>query len=446
MVLNPGFFEWLLIEAKKSVPKSVFNILSPVYHYLLAFLGALIYGFPSRKLFVIGITGTKGKTTTVEVLNAILEDGGKRTAIASTLRFKVGNMSERNLYKMTMPGRMAIQKIMRRALREKCSHIIIEMTSEGVRQFRHKFISLDALIFTNLSPEHIESHGSYEKYRDAKLEIAKALSLSPKRPRYIVANKDDKEAEIFLSTDVEKKLIFGLSDVTELLLKKDKSSFRWKGAVFSTTLRGEFNIYNILAGTTLAHAIGIDIKTIKRAVSDLKIIRGRMERVLVEDSNGNEFKDFEIIVDYAHTPDSLSKVYDALMARKKICVLGGTGGGRDRWKRSLMGAIAASYCREIILTDEDPYDEDPFQIINDIRIGIEKKSKSIEKEGGKIPILKIIIDRKEAIETAVKDARRADVVIITGKGTDPYIMGPEGTREPWDDASVARDALSKIIA
>ena len=183
--------ETLLRIIKKIIPRNIFSFFQPAYHYLFALLAVLVYRFPSRKIKIVAITGTKGKTSTAEIVNAILEEAGYKTALAGTLRFKVGDEEERNLYKMTIPGRFFVQRFLRRAVNAKCDWVIIEMTSEGARQFRHKFIDFDALIFTNLSPEHIESHGSFEKYKDAKLSIARALANSPKRPRIIIANADN---------------------------------------------------------------------------------------------------------------------------------------------------------------------------------------------------------------------------------------------------------------
>src|SRR3989344_3158776 len=160
--------EKILRLIKKIIPKNIFKFFQPIYHYKLALLGAIFYRFPSRKIKVVAITGTKGKTTTGELVNSILEEAGFKTAIMGTLRFKIGENSKPNLHKMTLPGRFFIQKFLRRAVSAKCDWAIIEMTSEGIKQFRHKFINLDALIFLNLSPEHIESHGSYEKYVSAK--------------------------------------------------------------------------------------------------------------------------------------------------------------------------------------------------------------------------------------------------------------------------------------
>src|SRR3989344_5946083 len=183
---------------KRFIPKGIFNALAPIYHNKLALLGAVFYRFPSQKIKVVGVTGTKGKATTVELINAILEEDGQKTALAGALRIKVGEKSEPNKFKMTMPGRFFVQRFLRRAVSAKCDWAILEMTSEGTELFRHKFLDLDALVFTNLSPEHIESHGSYENYVAAKLKIAKALAKSRKSNKTIIVNNDDKEAGKFL--------------------------------------------------------------------------------------------------------------------------------------------------------------------------------------------------------------------------------------------------------
>jgi len=428
--------EALILFIKRRIPQKLFTELQPYYHKTLSLLGAILYLFPSRKLFVIGITGTKGKTTTAEVINALLEEAGYKTALASTLRFKIDDRSERNPYKMTMPGRFTLQRFLRKAVRNKCEYAVIEITSEGVVQFRHKNIYLNALIFTNISPEHIESHGSYENYLSAKLEIAYALGASPKRPRYMVANKDDKESPKFLAVDVEKKITFGFDSVNNLELAETYSKFTWNDIQVHTHLPGKFNVYNVLAGLSLAYALGIPPDVLRDGIKSLGGVRGRMERIVVEKENHTLFNDFDVIIDYAHTPDSLEKVYMALEGRPKICVLGGTGGGRDKWKRPIMGNIAAKYCKKIILTDEDPYDENPKQIVLEIEKGILEKEKSAEVE----------MDRQKAIRKAITVAKKNDVVIITGKGTDPFIMGPNGSKIPWDDAAIAREELIRIVS
>lgn len=422
--------EKALFLAKKLIPKRVFKFFQPAYHYGLAFLGAVLYRFPAQKIKVVFITGTKGKSTTAEILNAILEQAGMKTAVAGTVRFKIGERSEPNRYKMTIPGRFFVQKFLRRAVRAKCDVAIIEMTSEGARQFRHKFIDLDALIFTNLALEHIESHGSYEKYREAKLSIAKALGKSAKREKIIVANVDDKEGQAFLDCPkgVQKRLPYSLKDAEPFVLKENGLEFQFAGEKIVSHLRGKFNLYNIIGASTLARAWNISPEIIKSALEKFSGVRGRVESVKISDK-----QNFEVIVDYAHTPDSLKALYEAFPNRKKICVLGNTGGGRDKWKRPAMGKIADDYCDEIILTNEDPYDENPRAIIDEVAVGMKKHKPNI------------IMDRREAVATALRTAFPDSVVLITGKGTDPYIMEANGKKTPWDDAEVAREELTKLI-
>src|SRR3989344_8143015 len=172
---------------RRFIPKKLLNL----YHLGWAYMGAMWYRFPSKKLFVIAVTGTKGKSTVADLIRAILHEAGHKVALASTIRFAIAEDSEPNLFKMTMPGRSYLQQFLRKAVDAHCTHAVIEMTSEGAAQFRHRGIALDALVFTNLQPEHLESHGGMEQYALAKLSLAKHLESSPKRPRYIVANIDD---------------------------------------------------------------------------------------------------------------------------------------------------------------------------------------------------------------------------------------------------------------
>ena len=238
------------------------SFLRQLYHYLWALGAALGYRFPARSLYVIGITGTKGKSTTAELVNHLLETAGKTTVLCSTIHFKVAGQEIANLKKMTMPGRGFIQKLLRRGIKTGATHAVIEMTSQGVIQSRHKFIALDALIFTNLTPEHIESHGSYENYVAAKLEIANALAHSPKPNKILVVNTDSKEADKFLKIDLGK-------EGKKILYNKEKIE-EWM-----RVLPGEFNAYNVLAAVTLARALGITDETIKQALKTFPGESGR---------------------------------------------------------------------------------------------------------------------------------------------------------------------------
>ena len=419
-------FDTILSKIRRRIPEKVFSHFQPAYHWTLALISAITYRFPSRKIKVIGITGTKGKSSTVELLSAMLEEAGYKTALSNTIRFKIGDISSDNLYKMSMPGRFFLQRLIRKAVKAKCDYLIIEMTSQGALLYRHRFIDLNAFIFTNLSPEHIESHGSFENYREAKVSIARSLSKSKKPDRVLIANADDPENKHFLDCEADRKITYSLKDVEPYTVKKEGLDFALNGHPVSSHLSGLFNLYNIMAAIAGARSQGVSDEIIIRALQKFEGIPGRVQKI-------EAGQDFEVIVDYAHTPDSLEKLYQVFPNSKKICVLGGTGGGRDNWKRARMGKIADDYCQEIILTDEDPYDEDPRKIVDDVAKGIILQKPTI------------IMDRRQAIAEACKRARTGDTILITGKGTDPYIMGPKDTKLVWSDARVAREELEKLV-
>ena len=426
--------EHILYWIKRFVPTALINAIRPSYHYTLAWLGATIYRHPSKHITVLAVTGTKGKSTVTELVTNILEGDGKSVASLSTIQFKIGDEVRPNLYKMTTPGRFFVHKFLREAVDAGCTHAVLELTSEGAKQFRHKFLELDALIFTNLTPEHIESHGSFENYKNAKLQIAKQLEQSSKQPRYIVSNADDEHGADFMNIKVEEKLPYGLKDLKLHTLHKDGIGLIFTDGEEERTIRvplvGLFNVYNSLAAITLTRALGVSLASIEKSLRDLKAVKGRVEHLY---SPKEASKHVTAIVDYAHTTDSLEKLYQAFKDVPKVCILGNTGGGRDTWKRPEMAGIAERYCDQIILTNEDPYDENPRQIVDQMAAGIENKDK-----------LEIIMDRRAAIAAAIEKAPDGGYVLISGKGTDPYIMGPNNTREPWSDAEVTREELAKL--
>ncbi len=415
---------------KRLLPERIYKALQPYYHYLLAYFGAIKYHHPSKDIVVIGVTGTKGKSSTTELLAHLLRADGKRVASLSTIQFSIDGHTERNMFKMTMPGRFFVQKFLRDAVDAGCTHAVVEMTSEGAKQYRHRFIDIDALIFTNLTPEHIESHGSFEKYKNAKLSIAAAVANSPKRPRYLVANIDDEHGKDFLELNAEHQLPYSLKDLSLYSLHKDGVSLVFGDTTIRVPLVGLFNVYNSLAAITLARAFGVSLSTIQNSLRNLPPLRGRVEHF---ESPANSQKHVTAVVDYAHTPDSLTKLYEAFPDKFKVCVLGNTGGGRDTWKRPEMGAIAEKFCDHIILTNEDPYDEDPEKIVEAMRKGM--------SDGAPV---EIIMDRKEAIRHAIHGAPTDSYILISGKGTDPYIMGPNGTKQPWSDAEVVQSILNEL--
>lgn len=419
----------LLYTLKKILPRQIISVIRPAYHYLLAFIGSAIYRHPSRHITVLAVTGTKGKSSVTEIIATILRANGNSVASLSTIQFVIGDKTKPNLFKMTTPGRFFVQRFLRQAVDAGCTYAVLEMTSEGAKQFRHCFIEFDALVFTNLTPEHIESHGSFENYKNAKLKIAAAVALSKKRPRYLIANIDNEHGADFLNFPVEHALPYSLHDVSLYSLHKDSVTLVVEDTTVRVPLVGLFNVYNALAAITLTRALGVSMKTIEGALRALPPLKGRVEHFY---SSKTAAKQITAVVDYAHTPDSLEQFYKAFPEVPKICILGNTGGGRDTWKRPEMGAIAERYCDHIILTNEDPYDENPRAIVEAMKKGIEDQSK-----------LEIIMDRRTAIATALQKVPDGGYVLISGKGTDPYIMGPNNTRIPWSDAQVVQEELAK---
>lgn len=405
------------------LPRRVYRAILSPYHFLITLVSACWYGFPGKKLMVIGVTGTKGKSSVTEMLFTVLQACGYPAAVAGTIRFAINDESHPNLYKMTLPGHGFIQRFLRDAVRKGAQIAIVEITSESTLQHRHRFLYQNALVFTNLQKEHIESHGSFEKYAAAKLNIGKALAASPKRPRAIIANKDDVQSAPYFALPVEEKLPFSYADASAISLTPGTASFTYKDTPFSLKLPGGFSIMNALAVIRTAEFVGVPLQAVSKALGELERIPGRTERIDVG-------QNFHAIVDYAHTPDSLRALYGAYPCRK-ICVLGNTGGGRDTWKRPLMGQIADEACEEVILTNEDPYEEDPRAIVDAMAAGMKRTPR-------------IVMDRREAIRTALSLANPGDAVLITGKGTDPYLMEAGGKKTPWSERAVVEEELLKL--
>lgn len=448
---------------KKIIPKNVWNSL----HWMISLVGAIKNRFPSRDLIVIGVTGTNGKSTVVQFLHEIFTEFGLNVASASTIRFRIKNKLETNKLKMTMPGRFALQNFLRKATDEGCQYAILEVTSEGLKQNRAAFINFDCAVITNVRPEHIESHGSFEKYRSAKTILFKMLNSKRKNKtkKISVVNLDDPSVMHYSRKKADEKIGYGLlnenkrQDVKRFFIPEnikflvDGTDFELEGTKYHSPLLGDFNLYNVLAAVSVARAFEIPKEIITKAIKNFKGAPGRLE--ILQD------KPFLVCIDYAHTPDALECVYHVARAfwvnpvrnharvsapegpsgrivsngikngDKLICVLGAAGGGRDKWKRPQMGSIAERFCDEIILTDEDPYFEDPEKIIHEIGHGISKKK------------YKKILDRRLAIREALNISKPGDVVLITGKGAEKTMMTKYGAMD-WDERAIVLEEIEKL--
>lgn len=431
------------------LPVSLFR----TYHAVLALTAAMWFRFPGRTLIVIGITGTKGKSSVANLIEYLLREQGHAVGLSSTPRFGLAGQFQTNSRKMTMPGRFALQSLLRRMVSAGCRYAIIEMTSEGLAQHRSLGIPVDIAVFTNLTPEHIESHGSFAAYREAKGRLFRNLRGLHKKiggvriPKITVVNADDPNANYFLNMSADRHIAYrtGERQTAELppsatvytadRIRTDATgaSFHLGKKIFKLPYWGLHAVSNALAAIAVCETQGISLEAMQTLLAKAPVIPGRMEPV----ETGQPFR---VFVDYAHEPVSLAACYDAvrtLKPRRMLCVLGSQGGGRDRAKRPLLGEVAGRSCDQVFVTNEDPYDDDPQQIIDQVAGGAAKAGKVPGKD------LFMILDRRQAIQLALQTARPRDTVVITGKGNEPWMVVAKGQKIPWDDRQVVKELLGQ---
>jgi UDP-N-acetylmuramoyl-L-alanyl-D-glutamate--2,6-diaminopimelate ligase len=414
------------------------------------------------------VTGTTGKTTSTYLIAKTLENAGFKVGFTSTAMFNDGKREWLNDKKMTMVGRFFTQKMLRNMVRNTCQYAIVETTSEGVVQYRHRFINYDWLVFTGLYPEHIESHGSFQNYKEAKGKLFAHLKNCKHKfvneakmvekadsgmkkigleriKKIIIANGDDENADYFLDFWADKRIMFTtgqcLKSDTESLQCLEYGNISVSGAGTSFVIDGQsinlrvlgaFNALNAMFAYVIALVAGIEKANIKQGLEKIEGVAGRLERI-------DEGQDFIVIVDYAFEPNAVKKLYDTveLISHNKIIhVLGSTGGGRDASRRPILGNIAGKRADIAIITNEDPYDDDPQTIIDQVALGAENEGKKINKNLFKI------MDRGEAIKKSLEMAEKDDIVLITGKGSEQAICVANGEKVTWDDRAVARGILS----
>lgn len=417
------------------------------YHFMRSFLAALINGFPAKKLIVVGITGTKGKTSSANFVWSVLHEGGYNTGLISSAVFRIGEKSQINRYHMTMPDPFIIQKKLKEMVSEGVTVVVMEMTSEGMKQYRHIGIPVDFAVFTNLTPEHLESHkGSFEVYKRAKLPLFRAFSKKPKViggetiDRTIIANADSEHASFYLNNPADEKITYGIESgevQAKSVVSVTQTTFTVSGDLYRIVIPGRFNIYNALPAIIIGEKLKISTEDIQRGVESLSCIPGRMEEI-------HEGQDFKVFVDYAHEPASLRALLETgrslIQKENKVILLtGGQGGGRDPRKRKPMAEVATELADYCIVTNEDPYDDDPQKIIDEIAADItETKKKTVDTD------LFVCKERRGGITKALTLARKGDIVLIAGKGAEETMMTKDGAIE-WNEREIVREILRNTI-
>ncbi len=440
---------------KKIIPERL--ILS--YHFWMAKYAARKFKHPSNKLIVIGVTGTKGKSTTCNIIWHILTQLGYKVGMATTANFRIGDKHWLNDTKMTMLGRTQLQKLLSDMVEAGCQYAIVETSSEGVKQSRHIGINYDIGVFTNLFPEHLDAHGGFENYKQAKLDFFTHISQSELKQdngrsiqKMAIINGNSKYAtEFFQTAKVGTHVVWTRqsdstaeeADVLPINIRitdpretKDGVAFSIGEYNYTSPLLGDWNIDNIMAALSVAVSQGASYPELIQPVATIPPVPGRMETI-------NVGQPFKVIVDYAYEPKSLALLYE--FARKQvgddhnlITLISSTGGGRDVWRRAANGKVAVEHCNYVIVTDEDPYDEDPMEIINEVARGA-LEAGAVEGENmWRVP------QRFHAIQQAMKLAQPGDVVFLTAKGSEQKMCLAKGKKIDWDDRAAAKEALKQL--
>ena len=384
-----------------------------IFHLLMAFLANVIFFFPARKLIVIGVTGTDGKTTTASLIYHILRNADKKVGIVSTLGAQIDGIGYENGYHVTTPSSFGLQRLLRRAVSKKAKYFILEVTSHAINQKRIFGIPFKIGVLTNVTYEHLDYHKTYDSYFKTKTQLLRNAKIA-------IANKDDGTytflVDIERLKDPSDWITYGLTDGSDV----NPNTFPFK-----TKLLGDFNKYNVLAAVSACQQLKIPDEEIRSAIETYINPVGRADIVYNQD--------FSVMIDFAHTPNAFEQILRAVrpLFQGRIIHVFGSAGKRDFVKRPMMGEISSQYSDIMILTAEDPRGENVAKISDEIARGVKEKKSEIIK----------IPDRIEAIQAAINMVGKDDLVIITGKAHEKS-MNYTGKEEPWDEYATVLDAIS----
>lgn len=408
------------------------------------------YGFPAKKLRIIGVTGTNGKTSTCHYITQLLEESGHKVGMLTTVAISINGTRELNKTKKTTLDTNELHFYLKKFVEAGCEYAVVETTSHALDQNRVYGIYYEVVAFTNLTHEHLDYHKTMGEYQHAKEK------LFANNPKVSVINADDPAAKKFLSYPATKKFTYGIldplrpkdalkdPDITASWVKMGPTTTSFKLATpygeteVTMPLPGRFTVANVLCAVGMALGLGIPFQEITRSIRNLRPVEGRMEPV-------DMGQPYSIIVDFAHTPDALQQVYSTLrpMVKGRLIAVLGSMGDRDKTKRPILGALASRYADYVIITNEDPATEDPEAIINEVAGGIPRgRPNSQEAKRGEGQWWWKIQDRREAIGKALGMAEKGDTVLITGKGGEHVMLVGEKLI-PWNDVKIVQEMLKR---
>lgn len=419
--------------AKKILPTRLKGAAANLYHLGEAVAANVRYGFPARGKQVIMITGTNGKTTTAAFVVKILQAAGHKVGASTTAFYQIGDQVLPNDRNMTTDNVFKVQELLHRMKKAGCDVIVMETTSHALVQHRVWGIPCTVAVMTNLTQDHLDYHKTMENYAAAKAR------LFAREPRFIVLNRDDEWFDYYNEYNArELKMNYGTHpeaecQIVDAKLRRDGTDVKLKidktvDLQFSTNIAGKFNVYNATAAATAAYLLHVELPYISQGIGAVEVVPGRLERI-------EAGQNFEVIVDYAHTPDALKNLLETLksLTKNRLILVFGATGDRDKSKRPIMGEVAVQYADRVVLTDDEPYTENPDVIRDDIRRGIERAGGAAKTDE--------VGDRRAAIEKAISIARKGDIIAIAGMGHEQFRVIGDGERVPWSDAGVARELL-----
>lgn len=428
---------------KAFIPRKLFRAIEPYGHLVEAVLFNIINGFPARGLKVIGVTGTNGKTSTCFMIHKMMVEAGYKVGLMTTVGYGVGDNIKPQVHHYTNVTVPELMKRLKQMKKAKVDWLVLETTSAGLAQYRVWGVPFSLAVMTNVTHEHLDYHGTFERYRDAKRRLFKLTDRNKKGLRTGVVNAQDPSADLFES-DITRPLTYGVkagelqatnikasssgSDFT--VISKDQPELKLS---IHTNLPGSFNVYNALAAVGVGLALEMTPAQIEKGIAALKSVEGRMTSL-------DEGQDFAVVVDFAHTPDSFEKLFKDLrlvVKGKLIVMFGSAGGQRDKLKRPVQGELAGKYADEVVLTEEDDRDTPGMEILNQIAEGAKKAGKVTDKD------LFLVLDRSEAIKFTLGRAHTGDTVLLLGKGHEKTIERADG-EHPWNEVEAAKKVLKNL--